>query len=283
MKHFAWLAALLLSFACNDGSSGGSTPTGQMVVQITDAPLDRSLVAEATIEVSAVRVHTDANGDSGFITLFSGPPITVDLLTLSNGVVQQLADAELPVGSYHQVRLVVTDARLVLTNGNVYSTANGNLDLTSLDTSGLKIFIQPKIDVVSAVSSTLLLDVDLSRTFHPIPSSDPLNATSFLLMPVVKATNLSDTGEVSGRVLQDDGVGGTIGVADASVFIQPPGDPDPLNAIAGTGTLPDGSYRIIGLLPGTFDVLATKGALQGTVPGQVVTVGNATTVDVTIQ
>ncbi|HUR29710.1 MAG TPA: DUF4382 domain-containing protein [Planctomycetota bacterium] len=284
VKQLALLAAFLL-FACNDGSTGSSSTgaKGQMVVQITDAPLDRSLVASATIDVAQVKVHLSANGDSGFLTLFSGPPITVDLLALSNGVVQQLANAPLPVGTYHQVRLIVSDARLVLTNGNVFTTANGNLDLTSLNTSGLKVFIEPKIDVFGGVSTTLLLDIDLSRTFHPIPSNNPLTASSFQLMPVIKAHNLAETGEVRGRVLLSDGAGGTVGVADANVFVVPPGETDPLNAVAGTGTFNDGSFRIIGVLPGNYDVLAMKGVAQGTVAGQVVTLGNVTTVDVTIQ
>jgi hypothetical protein len=284
LKLLPWIVLFLL--ACNGGGGGDALPsngTGEMVVQMTDAPLDLNLVAEASLDVSEVKVHVSANGNSGFITLFSGPPITVNLRSLNNGIVKQLADAQLPVGSYHQVRLIITGARLVLTNGNVYSTAAGTINLTSLDTSGLKVFIEPKIDVVSGVSSTLLLDIDLSRTFLPIPSNNPLTATSFNILPVVTAHNLADTGEISGHVFQDDGAGGTIGVDAANVYIQPPGDPDPMNAIAGTATLPDGSFRVIGLLPGTYDVLATKELLQGTNPGQVVTLGNVTTADVTIQ
>jgi hypothetical protein len=72
-------------------------------------------------------------------------------------------------------------------------------------------------------------------------------------------------------------------VANANVSIQPPGDPDPANSIAGTGTLSDGSWRVIGLQPGTYDVLATSGGLQGLVPSQIVILGNATLVDVLIQ
>ncbi|HTF88666.1 MAG TPA: DUF4382 domain-containing protein [Planctomycetota bacterium] len=281
------LTVLLGLSACHDGGGSSNSPSsaqiGHLAISITDAPLDRALVAQASIEVREIKAHTSSSANSGFVVLYSGVPITIDLLALNNGVTQLLIDAPVPVGSYHQVRLVVSDARLELTNGNVYSTANGNLDLTSLDTSGLKIFIQPDIEVVSNLSSTLLLDVDLSKTFHPIPANDPPNAASFQLMPVIKATNLTDTGEIRGRVLMDDGLGGTIGVPDANVYIQPPGDLDPANAIAGTGTLADGSYRVIGLLPGTFDVLATHSVLLGVVPGQVVTVGNATDVDVVIQ
>jgi hypothetical protein len=292
MKHILFLRTLiglcllLATFACGgSGGGGGSSSglTGEMVIEITDAPLDRALVARALIDVSAIRVHTNAQSSSGFLTLYSGAPISIDLLTLSNGLTKLLVRADVPVGNYRQVRLVIDSALLELTNGNVYSTAGGNLTMTSTGTSGLKIFIQPDLVIQGGLSRTMLLDIDLSKTFHPIPANDPLNATSFKLMPVIKASNLSDTGELRGRVLEDNGAGGTQGVANANVSIQPPGDPDPANSIAGTGTLSDGSWRVIGLQPGTYDVLATSGGLQGLVPSQIVILGNATLVDVLIQ
>src|SRR5689334_7971185 len=146
-RLLACLALIALPLACNGDPTSRPTATGSMVVQITDAPLYRNLIAQASIDVTAVKVHHSANGDSGFVTLYSGAPITIDLLGLNYAVIQQLADAELPIGTYHQVRLIVSSARLELTNGNVYSTAASNLQLTSLDTSGLKINIEPKIEV----------------------------------------------------------------------------------------------------------------------------------------
>jgi len=284
LRPLIGLCLLLASFACGGGGGGSSSgATGEMVIEITDAPLDRALVARAEIEVTAIRVHSNAQADTGFLTLYSGAPISIDLLSLNNGLTQLLVRADVPAGSYRQVRLVIDSAELELINGNVYSSAAGTLGLTSTGTSGLKIFIQPDLVIQGGQSRTLLLDMDLSKSFHPVPANDPLNATSYLLMPVIKATNLSDTGAIGGRVLEDDGAGGTQGVANANVSIQPPGDPDPANSIASTGSLSDGSWKVIGLQPGTYDVLAISGLKQGLVPSQVVTLGNTTAVDVLIQ
>lgn len=266
--------------ACGGGGGGSSSSdTGELAVQITDAPPDYSIIAQAHVTVREIEIHSSATGNSGFTTLYSGPGIDIDLLALKNGVTSLLVRADLPPGSYHQLRLKIPDAYLELTNGNVYSTALGNLDLTSLNTSGLKIFIQPPIVVVSKLSRTVLLDFDISKSFHPIPANDALNADHYKLMPVIKATNLSDTGEIRGVVHIASGAG----VDLATVYVMPPGETDPANSVASTGTMGDGSYAVIGLSPGTYDVLAVKDPLSGSTLGVDVSVANVTTADVLVQ
>jgi uncharacterized protein DUF4382 len=278
-----FLLSTLLCGSCGGGGGGGGGGTGTLQLDATDAPFAHDIVTQARISVTKILIHDDANADSGFLTLYDGPPQELDLLNLQDGVKQTLVNATLPVGSYRQLRLIVSDASLELTNGNVYSTANGNLDLTSQGTSGFKVFIEPPVQVSSQVGRTLLLDFDLTKTFHPIPSNDPLNATSYKLQPVIHVANLSDTGELRGMVTHDDGTGQQVGVASATVYILPPGEQDPNNSVASTGTTAKGAYAVLGLAPGVYDVLATHGAEQGRVDGQQVFVGNVTVVDVVIQ
>lgn len=287
MKH----TALPLSFAlfallsCSGGGGAGAAAGGQgeLVVEVTDKPFAYDLVASAIVRVDEVRVHQDANGEEGFTTLYSGKAIEFDLLDLTNGVTQVLVRTDIPVGTYNQLRLHVVGGRIELIDGDVFSTELGNLHLTSTGTSGLKVFIDPPVEIVSQASTTLLIDFDLSKTFHAVPASDPLDASKFLLKPVVHAINRSFSGEVSGVVLGDDGTGALVGVAKANVYLQPFGDPDPENSIASTASAADGSYKLIGVPPGTWDVLAISGDLSGTVSALSVTVGNVTTADVTIE
>jgi hypothetical protein len=284
MKHttlpltFALFA--LLSCSGGGGAAGGQ---GELVVEVTDKPFAYDLVASAIVRVDEVRVHQDANGEEGFTTLYSGKAIEFDLLDLTNGVTQVLVRTDIPVGTYNQLRLHVVGGRIELVDGDVFSTELGNLHLTSTGTSGLKVFIDPPVEIVSQASTTLLVDFDLSKTFHAVPASDPLDASKFLLKPVVHAVNRSFTGEVAGVVLGDDGTGTLVGVAKANVYLQPFGDPDPENSIASTASAEDGSYKLIGVPPGTWDVLAISGDLSGTVSAVSVTVGNVTTADVTIE
>jgi hypothetical protein len=190
--------------------------------------------------------------------------------------------ADVPAATYRQVRLHVESASLTLVNGNVYDTADDTLHLTSQDTSGFKVFIDPPVMVASGFSTELLLDVDLSKTFEPIPNSDPLNADTFSLHPVIHVANLSTSGEIRGVVSTDDGMGGVTLVEGASVYVMPPGELDTLNSIASTATDVDGEYAVLGIPAGTYDVLAIKDALDGRVDGVTVFVGSATVVDVTL-
>jgi hypothetical protein len=139
--------SLVLLGACSGGSgssgssgASGASGVGHVEVQATDAFLAHSQVEQARIEVSRIELHDDSGGN-GWVTIHAGAPISMDLVSLRNGVVQTLAGADVPAGQYRQVRLVFDDAYLKLVNGNEYSTALGNLSLTSQATSGLKVFV----------------------------------------------------------------------------------------------------------------------------------------------
>jgi len=103
--------------------------------------------------------------------------------------------------------------------------------MPSLSQSGFKVFIDPPIQIVDAVSRTLLLDFDLAKTFHPIPNNDPLNATTYSLHPVIHAANVSTSGELRGVVTTSNGQGGFTPVEHATVYALPPGETNVDNSI----------------------------------------------------
>ncbi|HEV8114573.1 MAG TPA: DUF4382 domain-containing protein [Planctomycetota bacterium] len=269
--------------ACSGGGGGGGGGgTGTLDLSATDDAFVYDIVQEASISVDRITILHDADSDDGPITLYDGAPILLDLFNLRDGVTQHVDLSVLPVGDYRQLRLHVSAARLVLVNGNVYTTEDGTIHLTSQDTSGFKVVVDPPIEIVRDQRSDVLLDFDLTQTFHPIPANDPLNATTYSLHPVIHVTNLGHTGGIQGVVTQDDGAGGLTPVDQATVYIMPPGQTDPTMSVATTGTATDGSYTVLAIEPGTYDVIAVKGALSGTVPGIVVVVGSVATADVTI-
>jgi hypothetical protein len=276
--------ALTVLASCSGGGGGGgaSSGTGTLTITATDAPLDHAMVNEARIWIDAITIHREADAESGFLTLYEGAPIEMNLLQLNNGVVQTLVQEDLPAGSYRQLRLFVDRARLVLVNGNVYTTDDGTLTMPSLAQSGFKVFVDPPVQIVDAASTTLLLDFDLSKTFHPIPNNEPLDATTYSLHPVIRAANVSTTGEVRGVVTTGDGQGGFTPVEMATVYVLPPGEGDVGNSVASTFTTSTGHYALLGVAPGTYDVLATKDGLDGRVNAQVVLAGSATVVDVVV-
>ena len=278
------LIAFLALVGCGGGSgdsavSSGSAGTGKLVLRVTDKPFDHSMVERAVVRVRRVDVHSER----GFQTVYSGPGMAFDLLTLQAGVTSTLIDVDLPVGDYDQIRLYINSAELGLTNGKVYSTSNGNLQLTSLDTSGLKLKVSPPVTVVSGLDSTLLLDFDMSKTFHAVPANDPLNAKKFQLHPHIKVTNVSDSGTVRGVVSEDDGFGQTVPVVGATVYLMPPGVTDPTQSLASTGSVAGGAYALLGVTPGTYDLLATFGSKHSSFGPLVVAAGNVATVNLFVQ
>lgn len=312
-----WLSALVLlalATACGGGGSGGP---GRVKVLVTDKPFDLDLIKEAVVHVTKITLgpagddgdHEDGNDDDqgdddqgdddqgneqsqqdhhdgdghDFVTLYSGPGIEVSLLGLRNGVSAELTTGEVPAGRYSQARLFIDDARLTLTNGNVYSTADGNLDLTCANSTGLTIFFDPPLDVAAGADTAILLDFDLSKTFIPIPDDDPANAQKFLISSGIRAINRVNTGDLRGTVTQDDGAGGEVGVDLATVYVLPPGETDPANSVASTASTGDGSYAVLGLKPGTYDVLAVKDAKQAKSVGVEITAAHETTVDLLVQ
>ena len=155
-------------------------------------------------------------------------------------------------------------------------------------TISLKVTDAPfEYDIVQSAS----VSVDKITIFHDSNSEAgpivlyegaPILMDLFHLHPVIHVTNLGHVGGLTGTVTQDDGQGGLLPVASATVYVLPPGQTDTTQAVATTGTSATGTYTVIGIQPGPYDVMAVKAALGGTVAGVTVVSGEVATVDVTI-
>lgn len=252
----------------------GGSPGG-LTIEVTDAPFAHGLVREARLWVERIEIR----GPNGFQTLHSGATIDFDLAALRNGVTRELVTSTLQPGEYDQIRLVIADAYLRLINDDEFSTAAGTIHLTSTGTSGLKLNIDPPLEVGDGVARTLLLDFDLTKTFKAVPGADPLDANWYQILPVVKVSNLSQTGELRGRVREDDGAGQLVGVGDATVYVLAPGELDLNAALQTTATEADGGYVVLGVDPGVYDLVADANGRQVRVHDRRVFAGSVTNVD----
>src|SRR5688572_4169713 len=114
------LAALVLAGCSGDssrGGSGGGTGFGTVGVAVTDAPYPYDSVASAKVTVTEITLQ--GAGSNGFATVFTGSK-TFDLVQLQNGVVAALTSAQVPTGSYSQMRIVLGDAQVTLTDGRTF-------------------------------------------------------------------------------------------------------------------------------------------------------------------
>jgi hypothetical protein len=266
--------------ACGGGGGGGSSTgsgsAGTVNVQMTDAPYPISALASALVTVTEVSLQGPSS--NGFVTIFSGSK-SVDLLSLRNGLTDLLTTAAVGSGSYDQARVVFDSGTVTLQDGRTFT-----LKAPSASTAGIKVFISPPLEVVGGISQDLILDIDLASSFEQIPGSatSAQGIMNFLFHPVVRAVNASKVGRITGHVFSDNKTpldpSDDTPVANASVHVQMSG-----TTIGTALTAADGSYAVIGLAPGTYDVVVEATGFQTkTVSSQTVTAGNATTVDLRI-
>ncbi len=277
MQHRTWFifaVALLLLIgglvSCEmpteeNGEETGET--GTLSVLLADAPFPIDLVAEASVTIDSVDIREqDAeDAENPFHTLTTEQS-TYNLLDLQNGVTASLAELEIPVGSYDLIRLYVSAAQVILTDGTEY-----DLMVPSGAQTGLKVFIDPAITVEGGLTAELLLDMDVSKSFIPEGAIDtPAGITGFLFKPVVRAANLSTAGRIAGSVTDSTGSA----AADVQVWAETD------SVVSATFTEDDGSYALIGLPEDTYTVKALIHEDTMATANVEVVAANETTVDI---
>ncbi len=186
----------------------------------------------------------DDDEDGPWVVIFTGER-DFNLVELRNGQTDLLTGTDVPAGTYDQMRLVVTEGEVTLTDGRVF-----NLTVPSGGSSGIKLhFI---FEVEDGGQTQLLLDVDMSRAFQAIPSGhidDPSTITGFHFRPSIamRLINLLDAGSVSGMVTA---------AADGSVLagVSVTAFDDDGEEVTSTSTAADGTYLLGGLATGTYRV-----------------------------
>jgi hypothetical protein len=237
-------ATLVLIFTgCSKTTDNGN---GRLVVKITDAPFPVDIIKSAEVTITKIEIRKAGDGicDSiSFLALWEGST-TFNLLNLRNGVVEDLLDLEIPAGEYNLIRLYVDEASLKVKDGDNFS-----LKVPSGQQTGIKVFIRPGLVVTGGLTSELLLDFDLSRSFVMRGNMDsPAGIKGFIFKPVIRAVNNSTAGRLEGKVTDKTNAK----IKEASIIVKQ--DTVVASAIADTM----GYYAIIGLPSGTYSVLAAK-------------------------
>lgn len=193
---------------------------------------------------------------SPFVVVFEAGeqgPREFNLVELRNGRVDTLFSAELlPAGRYTQVRVVVSAGHVVLTDGREFP-----LRVPSGDRSGIK--LRTDFEVGDGQETVLLLDVDLSRAFKPIPGSGakrPEDIREFKFAPslAMTVTEVAASGSISGVVTDAEGApaaGVPVSVFAAADEAGAEGG-EAAEPVAQTVTEVDGTYALLGLSAGVY-------------------------------
>lgn len=233
---------LLITGACSETKDNAGD--GRLVIKVTDDPFDISGIESATVTVTKVEIKKVGDGisDGNPWMILSEDTVTFDLIDLRNGVTETLLDLEIQEGEYDMIRLYVDEAGLKLRDNDDAFTVK----VPSGSQTGIKIHVNPSLEVSDGLTAELLLDMDLSRSF--ILRGNMRNNNGFIFKPVIRAANMTLAGRIQGTVT--DTVDAAI--SDAMVWLEQ----DTVVAAAFADSL--GYYAIIGIPAGTYSVTAAK-------------------------
>jgi hypothetical protein len=226
----------LLSVGCGGGGAGGGS--GSVSVALADAPDPSATAVNVTID----RVEANVNGTWTPIT--SGTPaFSGNLLTLAS-TDKLLGTTSLPTGHYTQVRLFVSSATVT------DSTGTHDVTIPSGSQTGLKVLVD--FDINANNVTTILLDFDVSHSLIQT------GAGAYMLKPVVRGVVQVLSGTITGTVVDASGP-----VMNATVTITPTGA-QPSSTDPSTLTQADGTFKMWGVMPGSYTVNVTFTPSGGT-------------------
>ncbi len=272
---FRCILSALMSFAaltlvsCGGGGGGGISGTGAAMgtlhLSIGDAP---SCGYDAVnITVQKVRVHQSsaaADGDAGWSEIVLAPAKRVDLLALTNGVLAELGQTQLPAGKYTQLRLVLAanDATHPFANSVVPS---GGSEVALTTPSGQQSGIKANIDIEVASNQLADFVIDFDACKSIVKAG---NSGKYLLKPVIQVVPHFVSG-VAGFVHS------SLLVAGAGISLQQAGVP-----VKSTVADSRGFFLLQPVAPGSYDiVISAPGRATAVVTGVPVAMNIVTTVN----
>jgi len=217
--------------------------SGSIVVKITDSPFPIDLIKEANVVITKIEVFKTNEKDSVPVITLTEKPDTFNLVNLRNGITKEMVKTELPIGSYSRIRMYTGDAVVILKDGRKFS-----LKIPSGPQTGIKISIDSPVLVVSGLTTELLLDFDLEKSFIVQGNPDtPAGIKGFHFQPVVRAVNNSKAGTLAGTVKNDS----LKALANAKVWLKKD------TIVASAFANANGTYALIGIPAGTYVAFAT--------------------------
>jgi hypothetical protein len=206
------LPALVLSAAmaaCDDNAFEPIGEAGTMAVLLTDAPGD---FEHAIVTIESVELR-----GAGDAIVLMDDPVTVDLLDLQNEVMMLVGETPVPGGNYTELRLIISDGLIqveeddgstrVYTSSGAFATsqgftADGDLQMPSFGSSGLKIKLPSGEGFVDGDHNAVLIDFNVAQSF----GHQAGNSGRWVLHPVIRASGFTTTGSIRLDLVLPDSV-----------------------------------------------------------------------------
>lgn len=250
------LILIILLNSCQVPDNGVDGESGRLILRLTDAPFPYTRVAEVNVVISQIRLikedqqeSNDLNEDA--VLELMEAPVRINLLHLTNGVTLTLTNSDIPDGSYKGIEIYLEEVGITLKDQT-------KLDLTPSPgrSRGRAVYLPEQIDVASGLTTDLLLDFDVSRSFITrFSSSASMGIAGFVFKPVIHVSDNARSGSLSGiitssqnhKISRLEGAQVTLMSADT--------------VLTSTFTEFAGMYTILGLQPGRYEVIAIHDGL----------------------
>lgn len=190
----AGVAAAGLLAACG-GGGGSDSGQGTLRVSLTDAP--SCGYDQVNVTVSKVRMHQSdgaAENDAGWAEIALSQPLRINLLDLTNGVLQTLGQTSLPAGRYTQMRLVLASNSDGVLANSVVPTNGTETALTTPSALQSGIKLNGHFDVAPNTLTDVVLDFDACKSVVKRGNG------GYNLKPVVSVIPLVTSGAIEGYV-----------------------------------------------------------------------------------
>ena len=249
MKKLITMKNLFFIIAVSIFIISGCTKTadgpGKLVVKVTDDPFNISFVESATISINKIEIRKSGQNDASPFIVLSEDTMTFDLMKLRNGITREISNLDIPAGNYDLIRLYVDQASLKIKD----QPFAYKVKVPSGSQTGIKIFIKPSLTIAGGLTSELILDFDLSKSFVMRGNMDhSAGVNGFIFKPCIKATNNSTAGRIEGQVTDI----AKVILDNAKVWVEKD------TVISTAFTDATGHYAFIGVPSGTYSVFATK-------------------------
>ncbi|UOD33145.1 DUF4382 domain-containing protein [Massilia violaceinigra] len=253
----------------NSVTNPGTTPpalggtSGTLNIALTDAPACGFDAVNVT--VSKVRVHqsaTAADADTGWSEVVLAPARKINLLNLTNGVLDPLGSVSVPAGRYTQVRLLLDP-----------NTANGFANSVVPSSTKVETTLETPADLKTGVKITSNFEVVAGQPYNLVLDFDACRSVinkaggGYLLTPSVSAMAAAGSG-ISGYVSTLVSGSGVVVSAQQN------------GKVIGNTTVnaATGAFAISRLNPGSYDVVFVGTGRAAAVIGDVSVPGGASNI-----
>lgn len=292
LMEYALLAvALSLPLTACDGD-GTEPQQGTVDVLLTDAPGD---FHSAIVTISSIYFQGEGEDGTRFFLVGdanTSANITVDLVDLANDVRELARDKAVPVGTYSQLRIVLSGGCIEVEQSDgstktfassgytACGAAEGTLQMPSLAQTGIKINLPGGAFEVTGGDQALLVDFDVSQSFGQQAGQSGL----WVMNPVINATNAELTGSATVTLKLGAGVSLPSGVSLTGFQARLSSSEGSVEDLALTDANADGTFEATFrfLFAGSYSVTfvpptgITSFSTQPTVPASVTVQSGAT-------